>query len=224
MPFNPKVVEEADKYLPRGMWSSRAEKNLVFRDFTKTFVNDVITKWMERKLSPVSLKVAFLNDVSRHFGAYHVEEYEASCLRPDVASYSPVPVILRLLPPSKMAHPPFEETEPCLEAEELSKCAVGRTRHRLQQLREEELPSSTSSAPKKLCDLDEVCNLSLADDGINVQLGRKNGIPLYFRFRTSAEASSLLSLLSGYYRQSSNQFNSHLLILNLVEKIPVGPC
>ena len=43
------------------------------------------------------------------------------------------------------------------------------------------------------------CNIAVKDNR-NIEISRKNGVPLYFCLASQADQTSLLALLCGYYR------------------------
>ena len=81
-------------------------------------------------------------------------------------------------PPFMNRSEPFESIEPELLAETESK-----KRER-----------------KSLCSLEEIVSISESENDLQLEISRKNGIPLYLKMDSKAEMGSFLSLLSGYYR------------------------
>ena len=55
---------------------------------------------------------------------------------------------------------------------------------------------------EKLCQIEEICNISMYKtvDKIQIEIARKNGIPLYITIHEESIALSFLSTLTGYYR------------------------
>jgi len=50
-----------------------------------------------------------------------------------------------------------------------------------------------------IASIDQICNIAVQDP-TNIEISRKNGVPLYFQLDSDTETTSLLSLLCGYYR------------------------
>ena len=61
---------------------------------------------------------------------------------------------------------------------------------------------STKEPEEKLCQIEEICNISMYKtvDKIQIEIARKNGIPLYITIHEESIALSFLSTLTGYYR------------------------
>ena len=61
---------------------------------------------------------------------------------------------------------------------------------------------SPKEPEEKLCQIEEICNISMYKtvDKIQIEIARKNGIPLYITIHEESIALSFLSTLTGYYR------------------------
>ena len=51
----------------------------------------------------------------------------------------------------------------------------------------------------EIASIDQICNIAV-QDGRNIEMSRKNGVPLYFTLLSETDQNSLLSLLCAYYR------------------------
>jgi len=56
-----------------------------------------------------------------------------------------------------------------------------------------------SEEASNVASIDQICNIAVHDPS-NIELSRKNGIPLYFRLMTPSDTTAFLALLCGYYR------------------------
>jgi Janus kinase 2 len=50
-----------------------------------------------------------------------------------------------------------------------------------------------------VCSIEELCFITVRSDG-SMEIARKTGIPIYFKFGSILSMFSLVSLLDGYYR------------------------
>ena len=68
--------------------------------------------------------------------------------------------------------------------------------------------SSSSSNVQRLCTIEDICHMTVRQEQLSssnaaypeIEISRKNGIPVYFRFRSQLECMSFLGQLTGYYR------------------------
>ena len=173
------VFKDFDAYIPKEVWSSSAEKMLAFNKFRQT-AWELVDTLMARKFSVDQLKIHFLNEIQASFFSYFEETYAKVELR-DLASKVVTNVTLKILPPLKLHMPPNEEKEAHL-------CAFN---HNTQ----EEI---------NLCTIEEICNISstslgTSEETVNVEIARKNGVPIYLTIKNRS-ALSFLTALCGYYR------------------------
>ncbi len=143
----------------------------------RELIGEWVTNHQERKVSSTQLKKAFLADAEEFFESCFCEEFFAKLVPLTGPVDSGREVRLVLKPPFKRESPPFEETEPALEA-----------------------ASAEDGRSELLCTLEDVCNISLDEDGTGLELARRNGIPLRLAVRTRMEGRDLISHLAGFYR------------------------
>ena len=51
----------------------------------------------------------------------------------------------------------------------------------------------------EIASIDQICYIGVRE-GRNIEMSRKNGVPLYFSLHSDQDQGALLSLLCGYYR------------------------
>ena len=62
--------------------------------------------------------------------------------------------------------------------------------------------NSPSASSTLLCTVEDLCHITVRHESspTEIEISRKTGIPLYFKFRSGLECLSFLSHLTGYYR------------------------
>ena len=174
------IFKKFEKYVPKEVWSSSAEKMMQSSKF-KGHSERIVDKILAEKNTVDELKLLYLNEVQTSFSKYFEEVYPNIELR-DLAQLSKISeVVVKVSPPLKTHVPPHEERSGLLSA--------------VIESTQEEI---------NLCTIEEICNISTTanESTVNVEIARRNGVPIYLAIRSSERASSLLTALCGYYRLS----------------------
>ena len=172
-------------YVPKEVWSSSAEKMVAFNKF-KVTSEDQVDKIVAERKTVDELKLLYLNEVQTYFSKYFEETYPHVELRV-LGQKTVSKVIIKISPPLKTHVPPFEERNGLLSA-----------------------VNQSTLEDMELCTIEEICNISTTSMDsskesaapVNVEIARKNGVPIYLSIPSTSIALSLLTTLCGYYRLS----------------------
>ncbi len=171
------VLKNFDSYIPKEIWANAAEKKLVgLRELKQTTLK-IVDPLLSNAVSVDQLKLEFLNQIEANFKDYYLEIYPVifqSLDRKEAESLK-----IKIVPPFKLKKPPRDENEAYL--------AILASEHREET---------------QVCNIEEICNISISekDEEVNIELARKNGVPLYLIVKDAKAAWSLLTTLTGYYR------------------------
>ena len=172
------VMKNFEAYVPKQIWASMAEKKMIGMRELKQTTTKIVDKLLGEKAatSVDQRKLEFLNMIEANFKEYYYELF--SVRYGSLHCKELEDVVIKLVPPFKLKLPPCDENEAYLAIFDSKKSET------------------------KLCNVEEICNISttLDNKGVNIEIARKNGIPLYLIVKDEPTAWSLLTALTGYYR------------------------
>ena len=161
------------------MWASKGEKLMGMSKMQQTCSAKIDMILTETKKSIKQRKEEFLDHVEKHFPKYFEEVYHNVEYRSMASEIMDVVknITLKIVPP--FAKSGQYEIEPYLA-----------------------IIKNPSEPQEKLCEIEEICNISVnnTSERTQIEIARKNGIPLYLTIQDYSVAMAFLTNLSGYYR------------------------
>ena len=165
------------------MWASKGEKLMGMSKMQQTCstkIDMILNENQGKSKSQIKIrKEEFLDHVEKHFPKYFEEIYYNVEYRSMASEIMDVAknVTLKIVPP--FAKSGQYEIEPYLA-----------------------IIKNSTEPQEKLCEVEEICNISVnnTSEKTQIEIARKNGIPLYLTIQESSVAMAFLTTLSVYYR------------------------
>ncbi|XP_040577456.1 tyrosine-protein kinase JAK2 [Lepeophtheirus salmonis] len=170
------TLKNLSSYTPKGLWLDSVDR-LFGRERFKNNAKNLIITWQKNKKSILSLKKEFLSLIQEQYPGYFTETFSN---------------VTRIDRGSELSQVTLFVTAPFLSA-------LDTTVEKDPELRLHEEGHKKTKDDFLVCTVEDICNIS-AGSSEEIQILRKNGMPEYFRFKSSHEKSNLLTLLCGYYR------------------------
>ena len=174
------VMANFNNYWPKnakaiGYWQRKVEKRNLSGSASR-----VIKSWLSCGRKSFTFKLEFLDMIDKEHAAYFSEVYDGN--ESDIWNACRSLEFVKIV-----VHYPFDFaennalTEPVLEVAKYG-------------------PNNIIKEVKCVCNVSNICNIAVCEEGTSIQIARKSGVPVYLRMEDSERTKSFLTLLCLYYR------------------------